>query len=60
MKSTIFEVIRRIKPLSPFQQATHLRALISGESLRSVRRQEFETALKHILLRQLKKESRAA
>lgn len=60
MKPTIFEVIRRIKPLSPFQQATHLRALIAGECLRSVRRREFEAALRQIVLRQLKKENRAA
>lgn len=56
----IIEVLRRIKPLAPFHQVSHLRGLIASEPRRSVRRQEFEAALKVLLLKQLKKENRAA
>ena len=61
MKPTpIHEVIRRIKPLANVHKAAHLRALISIEPKRSIRRRELEEALKAIVNRQLKRESRAA
>lgn len=61
MKPTpIHEVLRRIKPLAPFHQAAHLRGLIASEKRRSVRRGEFEEALKALILKQIKRENRAA
>lgn len=61
MKPTpIHEVLRRIKPLAPIHKAAHLRALIASEPKRSVRRCELEAALKEIVNRALRKESRAA
>ncbi|BBB99380.1 hypothetical protein [Bradyrhizobium elkanii] len=61
MRSTpIHEVLRRIKPLAPVHKAAHLRGLISSEPKRSIRRRELEAALKDIVNRQLRKESRAA
>jgi hypothetical protein len=60
MKTPICEVLRRIRPLAPIHKAAHLRALIFAEPRRSLRRQELEAALKQIVNRQLRKESRAA
>ena len=60
MKPPLHEVLRRIKPLAPFHKAAHLRALISLEPKRSIRRRELEEALKAIVNRQLKRESRSA
>ena len=60
MKQPIHEVLRRIRPLAPFHKAAHLRALISQEPKRSIRRRELEEALKAIVNRQLKRESRNA
>lgn len=61
MKPTpIHEVLRRIRPLAPFHKACHLRGLISVEPKRSMRRREMEAALKEIVNKQLRKESRAA
>ena len=59
-KPPIHLVLSRIKPLAPIHKAAHLRALISIEPPRSIRRQELEAALKAIVNRQLKRESRAA
>jgi hypothetical protein len=56
----VFEVLRRIKPLAPIHKAAHLRGLIASEPKRSVRRGELEAALKDLINRQLKRESRAA
>lgn len=60
MKPSIAQVLRRIRPLAPIHKAAHLRGLIASEPKRSIRRQELESALKEIVNRQLKKESRAA
>jgi len=61
MKPTpIAEIIRRIRPLAPIHKAAHLRGLIASEPKRSVRRHELEAALKEIVNRALRKESRAA
>jgi hypothetical protein len=61
MKPTpIHEVLRRIKALSPFHQACHLRGLIASEPRRGIRRHELEEALKALMNRQLKRENRAA
>ena len=61
MKPTpIHEVLRRLKPLAPIHKAAHLRGLIASEPKRSVRRGELEAALKDIVNRALKRESRAA
>ena len=61
MKPTpIHEVLRRLKPLAPIHKAAHLRGLIATEPKRSVRRHELEAALKDIVNRALKRESRAA
>ena len=61
MKQTpISEILRRIRPLAPFHKAAHLRGVIASEPKRSIRRRELEAALKEIVNRQLRKESRAA
>lgn len=59
-KTPIHQVLRDIKRLTPFLQACTLRGYISSEPKRSVRRQEFESALKALMNRQLKRENRAA
>lgn len=56
----LHEILRRIKPLAPFHQACHLRGLISSEKRHSIRRGELEEALKALMLKQMKKENRAA
>jgi hypothetical protein len=56
----IHEVLRRIKPLAPIHKAARLRGLIASEPKRSVRRGELEAALKDIVNKALRKESRAA
>lgn len=56
----IHEVLRRIKPLAPMHRISHLRGLIAGEPKRSIRRQELEAALKDLVTKQIKRESRAA
>jgi hypothetical protein len=61
MKPTpIAEILRRIRPLAPIHKAAHLRGLIASEPKRSVRRGELEAALKDIVNKALKRESRAA
>lgn len=61
MKPTpIFEVLRRIKRLSPFHQVCHLRALIACEPKRSIRRGELESALKSIINKQIRRENKVA
>lgn len=61
MKPTpIHQILSRLKPLAPIHKAAHLRALISQEPKRSVRRQELEAALRDIVNKALRKESRAA
>jgi hypothetical protein len=56
----IAEILRRIRPLAPIHKAAHLRGLIASEPKRSVRRGELEAALKDIVNKALKRESRAA
>jgi hypothetical protein len=46
MKSSIAEVLRRIRPLSRAHKIAHLRGLIACEKKRSFRRAELEAALK--------------
>lgn len=61
MKPTpIHLVVSHIKRLALPQQIHHLRALIRLEKPFSVRRNELESLLAGKLLKQLKKESRAA
>jgi hypothetical protein len=61
MKPTpLHEVLRRIKPLPAIHKAAHLRGLIASEPKRSVRRHELEAALKDIVNKALRRESRAA
>lgn len=61
MKPTpIAEILRRIRPLAPIHQAAHLTGIIASEPRRSIRRHELEEALKAIVNRQLKRETRAA
>jgi hypothetical protein len=61
MKPTpIAEILRRIRPLAPIHKAAHLRGLIASEPKRSVRRGELEAALKDIVNKALKRESRSA
>ncbi len=61
MKPTpIYQILRRIKVLAPFRQVAHLRGLISSEPRRSIRRAELEAALKDLMVKQLKRENRAA
>ena len=58
MKPPIATVLRRIKPLAPFHKAAHLRALIALEPKRGIRRAELEAALKYVVNRELRRESR--
>jgi hypothetical protein len=60
MKTPLHTVLRRIRPLAPVHKVAHLRGLIASEPKRSIRRVELEAALKDILNRQLRRESRAA
>jgi hypothetical protein len=55
MKPCIYEVIRRIGPLSRERKAAHLSALIKLETGRSQRRAELEAALKIIVNADLEK-----
>lgn len=54
----IATILRRIRPLAPIHKAAHLRGLIAGEAKRSIRRAELEEALKQIVNRELRRESR--
>jgi len=54
----IASVLRRIRPLAPKHKADHLRALISLEPKRGIRRRELEEALKFVVNRELRRESR--
>lgn len=56
--SPIHIVLRRIKPLSAFHKACHLRGVIASEPRRSIRRHELEAALKDVMNRQLRRENR--
>lgn len=58
MKPSIAEILRSIRPLPPVKKAGHLRELIAQEPLRSIRRSELEAALREIINRQLRRESR--
>lgn len=60
MTTPICTILRRIKPLAPIHKAAHLRGLIASEPKRSIRRHELELALREIINRQLRKESRVA
>lgn len=60
MKPHIHVVLRRIRPLAPIHKVAHLRGLIASEPKRSIRRQELEAALKEVLNRQLRRETRGA
>ena len=53
-------VCARIKRLSLAQQIHHLRALVAQEKPFSVRRNELQSLLEGKMLKQLKRESRAA
>ena len=56
----IFTILRRMKPLPLAHQIAHVRHLVAQEKPRSVRRGELEALLKQLMLRQLRKENRAA
>jgi hypothetical protein len=66
MKPTpIAEILRRIRPLAKQHQISHLRDIIASEQggniyRTSVRIRELQAALKDILNKQLKRESKAA
>jgi len=61
MKPTpIHLIIHRIKPLALHQQILHLKALLSLEKPYSVRRNELQSLLDGKMLKQLRKENRAA
>ena len=57
-KPPIAQVLSRIARLSLHQKIAHLRALIAVEPLRSIRREELIAALKPLMAKQLKKETR--
>lgn len=58
MKPSIAEILRRSRTLPPIHQAAYLRGLIALEPKRSIRRVELEAALKDVINRQLRRESR--
>lgn len=58
MKPSIAETLRRIRPYPPITKAKQLRELIAQEPRRSIRRGELEAALREIINRQLRRESR--
>lgn len=60
MKTPVFEILRRIRPLAPIHKVDHLRRLIAVESPRSIRRQELEFALRDVITKQLIKERKSA
>ncbi len=61
MKPTpIHIVIARLKPLSLPQQIHHLRALVALEPLYGLRRGELESILQGKMLKQLRREGKAA
>ncbi len=61
MKPTpIHLVVARLKPLSLPQQIYHLRALLKLERIHSVRRNELQSLLDGKMIKQLRRESRAA
>ena len=61
MKPTpIHLIVARIKPLSLAQQIYHLRSLVALERPYSVRRNELQSLLDGKMLKQLKREGRAA
>lgn len=57
-KPPIAQVLHRISRLPLHHKIAHLRALIEKEPLRSIRREELISALKPLLAKQLKKETR--
>jgi hypothetical protein len=70
MKTSIAEILRRIRPLAKQHQAAHLRGIIASEQgysngkpnihKTSVRIRELQAALQDVMTRQLKREGRAA
>jgi hypothetical protein len=56
----IHVVCSRMKRLPLHHQIAHLRALVENEKPRSVRRVELEALLKERVIKQLRKETRAA
>jgi hypothetical protein len=56
----IHVVCSRMKRLPLHHQIAHLRALVDKEKPRSVRRVELEALLKERVIKQLRKENRAA
>jgi hypothetical protein len=59
-KPPLFQVIARLKPLALDQQIHHLRALVKAEPPHSIRRNELQSILSGKLLKQLKRENKAA
>jgi hypothetical protein len=64
-RTSISEILRRIRPLAKHHQVYHLRGVISSEQggniyKTSVRIRELQAALKDILNKQLKRENRSA
>lgn len=53
-------IARRMQRLPLHHQIAHLRALVENEKPRSVRRVELEALLKERVIKQLRKENRAA
>jgi hypothetical protein len=60
MKTPLHIVVSRMKRLPLNHRIAHLRALVAVEKPYSVRRNELQSLLEGAILKQLKKESRAA
>jgi hypothetical protein len=60
MKTPIHVIVTRMKRLPLHHQIAHLRALVANEKPRSFYRIELEALLKERMLRQIRKEGRAA
>jgi len=56
----IHEIVSRMRRLPLHHRIAHLRALVAAEKPHSVRRNELQSLLEGAILKQLRKENRAA
>ena len=56
----IYEIVARMKRIPLHHRIAHLRALVAAEKPHSVRRNELQSSLEDAVLKQLRKENRAA
>ena len=56
----IHEIVSRMKRLPLHHRIAHLRTLVANEKPHSVRRNELQSLLEGAMLKQLRKENRAA